>query len=34
MGNNLCCKQPESYDIEIVSTKDKTSRSGEFSSKN
>ena len=32
MGNNLCCKQPESYDIEIVSTKDKTSRNNEFSS--
>ena len=32
MGNNLCCKQPESYNIEIVSTKDKTSRNNEFSS--
>ena len=32
MGTNLCCKQQESNDMEIVTTKDKTSRNNEFSS--
>ena len=32
MGTNLCCKQPESYDKEILTTKDKTSLKSGLSS--